>query len=53
MGFQMNGLEAIALVFAQPPSFVFSMLTKLRDKVNALSKITHFRADVARFRGAF
>ena len=33
--------------------FVFSILAKLGDKNNALSKITHFGADVARFRGAF
>ena len=54
LGFQIKGRETIALVFAHPHVFFFfSILTKLRDKINVLSKITHFGADFARFRGAF
>ena len=44
LGFQIKGRETIALVFAQP-HFFFSRLTKLRDKINVFSKMTHFWAD--------
>ena len=53
LGFQIEGRETIALVFAQIPFFfVFSVLTKPRDRINVVSKMTHFGADFARFGGA-
>ena len=52
LGFQIKGRETIALVFAQP-HFFFSRLTKLRDKIIVLSKMTNVGADFARFRSVF
>ena len=50
----MKGRETIALVFAQPQLFTFFFqYCQLGDKINVLSKMTHFWADFARFRGAF
>ena len=44
----------IAVVFAQPPDFfVFSVLTKLGDKINVLSKMTHFGLILPDFRAHF
>ena len=43
LGFQIKGRDTIALAFAQPLFFfVFSILTKLGDKINVSPKMTHF-----------
>ena len=50
---RVKGRETIALVLAQPPFFSNMVLTKLRDKIIVLSKMTNVGADFARFRSVF
>ena len=51
--FKLKGGKRFLSSFPSVHFSVFSILTKLGDKINVLSKMTLFWADFARFRGAF